>query len=156
VNTSHEQPMLTQTEVVPEKGPTKPVFAPSVDIHETDTGLVLQADLPGVALKDLEVEVESNVLSIVARTSQHPPTDSVLVHQEYGWATTNARSSWVTRSTGARSSSMTGSPYSASYCAAIRCRSSSIVMPRRRAREAARSARVPLAVRPVNILFPFA
>jgi HSP20 family protein len=39
-------------------------WAPSVDIHETPDALVLEADLPGVDGKDLDVRVENNMLTI--------------------------------------------------------------------------------------------
>ena len=38
--------------------------APPVDIHETRDGLVVLADLPGVAKEALEVRVDDNVLTI--------------------------------------------------------------------------------------------
>ena len=78
-----ESPVSTKTEVVPERQETPPVFTPAVDIYETDSGLVLQADLPGVSSENLDVQVESNVLRISARTTQQPPAESALLHQEY-------------------------------------------------------------------------
>jgi HSP20 family molecular chaperone IbpA len=39
---------------------------PPVDIHETQQGLVLMADLPGVELNDLTVKLEDNILTIQA------------------------------------------------------------------------------------------
>lgn len=48
---------------------------PAVDIYETDDGLVLEADLPGVAESSLNVVLEDNVLSISGevRFPQVPP-----------------------------------------------------------------------------------
>jgi HSP20 family molecular chaperone IbpA len=40
---------------------------PPVDIYETADGLVLLADLPGVAPGDLDVRLEDNILTIQAR-----------------------------------------------------------------------------------------
>jgi HSP20 family molecular chaperone IbpA len=40
---------------------------PPVDIYETEDGLVLAADLPGVAPEDLEVRLEDNILTIQGR-----------------------------------------------------------------------------------------
>ena len=40
------------------------VLRPRVDVHESETTYVLEADLPGVRKDDLKVEVERNVLSI--------------------------------------------------------------------------------------------
>ena len=39
-------------------------WAPSVDIYETENELVLKADLPDVDLKDIDVRVENQTLSI--------------------------------------------------------------------------------------------
>jgi len=39
-------------------------WAPSVDIYETENELVLKADLPDVELKDIDVRVENQTLSI--------------------------------------------------------------------------------------------
>ena len=43
---------------------------PPVDIYETQDGLVVKADLPGVAKENMDVRVENNILTIRA-TSQH-------------------------------------------------------------------------------------
>jgi HSP20 family molecular chaperone IbpA len=40
-------------------------FVPDVDIAESDKGLVLWADMPGVSEKDVEVNLENHVLRIV-------------------------------------------------------------------------------------------
>ena len=39
-------------------------FTPRVDIYETDNDLVLQADLPGIDPKQIDVRVENNMLTI--------------------------------------------------------------------------------------------
>lgn len=39
-------------------------WAPEVDIHETPDALVLEADLPGIDEKDLDIRVENNMLTI--------------------------------------------------------------------------------------------
>ena len=39
-------------------------WAPSVDIYETENELVLKADLPDVELKDIDVRVENQTLTI--------------------------------------------------------------------------------------------
>jgi HSP20 family molecular chaperone IbpA len=44
--------------------PPENVYTPALDIHENAEGLVLEADLPGVAPGNLEVRVEDNVLYI--------------------------------------------------------------------------------------------
>ena len=40
------------------------VFSPAVDIYQTEGGLVLMADLPGVAQEDLHVRLEDELLTI--------------------------------------------------------------------------------------------
>lgn len=39
-------------------------WAPAVDIYETENDLVLKADLPEVAEKDIDIRVENNMLTI--------------------------------------------------------------------------------------------
>jgi HSP20 family protein len=39
-------------------------WAPAVDIYETENELVLKADLPEVNEKDLDIRIESNILTI--------------------------------------------------------------------------------------------
>ncbi len=59
------------------------VQTPSIDIYEGPDGLVLEADLPGVAEKDLAIQVEDNVLSLKGRAG--PPASEGLrvLHEEY-------------------------------------------------------------------------
>ena len=39
-------------------------WAPAVDIYETENALVVKADLPDVNEKDLDIQVENNILTI--------------------------------------------------------------------------------------------
>src|SRR5215831_14649768 len=55
--------------------------APPVDIYETRDGLVVLADLPGVAKEALDVRVDNNVLTI-QKHARHIVPDEVL-YQEY-------------------------------------------------------------------------
>lgn len=45
-----------------EREPAVGAWAPPVDIYETDENLVLQAELPGVDPKEVEIRVEDNTL----------------------------------------------------------------------------------------------
>ncbi len=63
-------------------GPTT-YHNPPIDIHEGPEGLVLEADLPGVADGDLSIQVEDNVLSLRARVTPPAPTDARVLHEEY-------------------------------------------------------------------------
>ncbi len=60
------------------------VFQPAIDIYDTDDGLVLRADLPGVSPETLELQVQDNKLTLFGRVSPHAPDGARLVHQEYG------------------------------------------------------------------------
>lgn len=45
-------------------------MVPPVDIFETDNGLVVIADLPGVSQDQVEVDVDKNILTLKARPGQ--------------------------------------------------------------------------------------
>lgn len=59
------------------------VRTPPIDIFETETGLVLRADLPGVAAEGLELQVQDNRLTLLGRITPPAPPDAQLLHQEY-------------------------------------------------------------------------
>ena len=44
--------------------------SPSVDIRETEADFVLEAELPGLSEKDVEVKVEDNLLTIASRKDE--------------------------------------------------------------------------------------
>ena len=45
-------------------------WTPSVDVHETDKDILIDAELPGIDKKDIKVEVKNNVLSISGERKQ--------------------------------------------------------------------------------------
>ena len=59
------------------------VFTPPIDIYESDEGLVLIADLPGVSVKTLELQVQNNKLTLLGRVAKQIPADARLIHKEY-------------------------------------------------------------------------
>lgn len=59
------------------------VFTPPIDIFETAEGLVLLADLPGVTLESLELQVQDNKLTLFGRVHPDLPSDARMIHQEY-------------------------------------------------------------------------
>ena len=61
----------------------RPAFVPRVDIYETETGLVVVADLPGVSPEGLEVTLERRVLSIFGRVEEDAPKGYSQAHREY-------------------------------------------------------------------------
>ena len=58
-------------------------FTPPIDIYETDEGLILRADLPGVSLDTLELQVQDNKLTLFGRMETIVPNNARLLHQEY-------------------------------------------------------------------------
>jgi len=63
--------------------PPQIVFTPPIDIFETDDGLVLLADLPGVTAETLELQVQDNKLTLFGRVSEQAPATAQLLHGEY-------------------------------------------------------------------------
>jgi len=63
--------------------PERHVFTPQIDIFETAEGLVLRADLPGVSLETLDLQVQNNRLTLFGRVPEVAGTEATLVHQEY-------------------------------------------------------------------------
>jgi HSP20 family protein len=59
------------------------VFRPRVDIFETETGLALAIDLPGVAPDGLEVTLENRVLTIYGRVDSDAPEGFSPIYREY-------------------------------------------------------------------------
>jgi HSP20 family protein len=56
-------------------------IAPPVDIYETPDGLVVLADLPGVAQEALDVRVDNNVLTIRGHARHTVPSEAT--YREY-------------------------------------------------------------------------
>jgi HSP20 family protein len=54
---------------------------PPVDIYENGEGLVVKADLPGVAKESLDVRVENNLLTIRGKSSHVAPGEPI--YREY-------------------------------------------------------------------------
>jgi HSP20 family protein len=66
-----------------ERTRTRPIYAPRTDILETDDGLVILADMPGVSADGVDVTLERNVLTIRGRTEDDPPQGFSPVYIEY-------------------------------------------------------------------------
>jgi len=66
-----------------EETDSREYYTPPVDIYETDDGLVLKADMPGVSKDGLDIKVEKDVLTIRG-TVGRPPEDADLLYGEYG------------------------------------------------------------------------
>jgi HSP20 family protein len=56
-------------------------MTPPVDIYETESNLVLIADLPGVSKDSLDISLEDSTLTIQGRTNHYAASD--LIQREY-------------------------------------------------------------------------
>ena len=56
---------------------------PPIDIFDTEAGLVLRADLPGVTADDLELQVEDNRLTLLGKVTPPVHEAARLIYQEY-------------------------------------------------------------------------
>ena len=55
---------------------------PAADIHESESGLTLLLDMPGVDGKDIQVTVERDVLTVKAERKDTPPAEGVTVRRQ--------------------------------------------------------------------------
>ena len=60
-----------------------PTFTPPVDIFETETGITLLADMPGVKAKDLDIDLRDNILTLAGEVASPEGSDEVDVLREY-------------------------------------------------------------------------
>lgn len=70
-------------ELIATKTQQRPVFAPAMDIFDTENGMVLCADLPGVSKEQVGLVIDDNVLKIIGRVGPVAPRDANLVYCEY-------------------------------------------------------------------------
>lgn len=64
--------------------PAKDVcITPLIDIHEGPEGLILEADLPGSTDRDVQIQLEENVLTLHARVTSPTASGAKLLHEEY-------------------------------------------------------------------------
>jgi HSP20 family molecular chaperone IbpA len=73
-----------ETPAAPAAAPgDRPLFTPPIDIYESEEGLVLIADLPGVSVKSLDLQVQNNKLTLLGRVPSLVPAGATLLHKEY-------------------------------------------------------------------------
>ncbi|RPI83015.1 MAG: Hsp20/alpha crystallin family protein [Planctomycetaceae bacterium] len=72
-----------ETTVEAAAAPDRVLFTPPVDIFDSPEGLVLLADLPGVATKTLELQIQDNRLTLLGRCAAHAPANARVLHREY-------------------------------------------------------------------------
>ncbi len=58
-------------------------YTPPIDIHEAPEGLTLEADLPGASERNLNIQLEDNVLNLYAKVDAPAPDGARPVHEEY-------------------------------------------------------------------------
>ena len=58
-------------------------YVPRTDIYETEQEIILLADMPGVSVKNLDITLEKNVLTILGTNDLPLPQDFSLEYQEY-------------------------------------------------------------------------
>lgn len=73
-----------QTPVPSGESQQRLLFTPAMDIYEAEEGLVLVADLPGVTLENLELQVQDNKLTLFGRVNSYVPEGMLASHEEYG------------------------------------------------------------------------
>jgi HSP20 family protein len=61
-----EEPWLA----APEALEAPPMLAPAVDVEETDTQIIIKAELPGVELKDIDVSINDGLLTISGQKTE--------------------------------------------------------------------------------------
>jgi HSP20 family molecular chaperone IbpA len=84
VNRGVPEPGPAPRHPAPEPSPeAQACQTPLIDIHEGPEGLVLEADLPGVAEEGVSIQLEDNVLSLHARVSSPVPDGARALHEEY-------------------------------------------------------------------------
>ncbi len=59
------------------------VFTPPIDIFDAGDGLVLRADLPGVATETLDLQIQDNRLTLFGHLKKRHDENATLIHQEY-------------------------------------------------------------------------
>ena len=72
-----------QTSEKVERTRSRRVFVPPVDIFETPESVVLVADMPGVAEKDVSITLENDLLTIEGNLEDPSYPGQALTYQEY-------------------------------------------------------------------------
>lgn len=61
----------------------RPVFVPAVDIYESDMGMTLLADMPGVTKEGLTIDIKDNTLSIRGIIKSEDDESRKSIYREY-------------------------------------------------------------------------
>src|SRR5215213_6729329 len=79
----NEQKMPVEQEGGGERTRCRLTFRPRVDIYETESGLMLLADVPGAKPEGLTITLDRRVLSVRAEVEEHAPQGYSPIYQEY-------------------------------------------------------------------------
>jgi len=60
------------------------VYTPDVDIFESDNGITLLADMPGVTTENLSIDLRDDVLTLTGETGSNGESSEVPLVIEYG------------------------------------------------------------------------
>ena len=60
-----------------------PTFTPAVDIYETEKGITLTADIPGVKAGDLSIDIKDSILTLEGNLKSPEGPDELDVLREY-------------------------------------------------------------------------
>jgi HSP20 family protein len=82
-NSEPDKPKTPVEQGQGERTRSRLTFRPRVDIYETESGLMLLADVPGAKPEGLTITLERRVLSIRAAVEEHAPAGYSPVYQEY-------------------------------------------------------------------------
>lgn len=85
VDSKPAEVVTSQTEASAPPPKDRTVFMPPIDIYDDGDGLVLLADLPGVTIDTLEIQVQDNRLTLFGRVTPEVPHDARPLHQEFEW-----------------------------------------------------------------------
>jgi HSP20 family protein len=59
------------------------LFTPAVDIFETEKGITLLADMPGVKPNDISIDLKENTLTLLGNVESPKKSDEVNIFMEY-------------------------------------------------------------------------
>jgi HSP20 family protein len=76
-----EEKELVEAEA--ERTRDRPVFVPRTDIYETDEGVTVVANMPGVDKDSIDISVERNILTIRGDVEPEEPEGYTLAYAEY-------------------------------------------------------------------------
>lgn len=82
MNYDHDKTRPADDQV--ERTRTREVRKPDVDIRETEKGIVLMADMPGIAPEGLGVTLDKTLLTLEGNMAATAPEGRDLVYSEFG------------------------------------------------------------------------